>query len=75
MMVLTRISKKESFELQEGYTIDNYVGGVYIQIESEYNPEKPDYTPTNKTQYDLPENCNDYYEVDDSSLNLMLKGY
>ena len=61
--------------MEEGYTIDNYIGGVYIQIDYEKNNESPDYTPSDKTEYDLPQNCDEFYEVDDADLNLMLKGY
>ena len=72
MMVLTRLTKKDSFELEDGYTIDNYIGGVYIQVDYEYNDTTTDYVPSNKTQYDLPQNCTKHYQVNDSNLNLML---
>ena len=72
MMVLTRLTKKDSFELEDGYTIDNYIGGVYIQVDYEYNDTTTDYVPSNKTQYDLPQNCTEHYQVNDSNLNLML---
>ena len=32
MMVMTNLTYGEGFSLQEGETIDNYVGGVYVQV-------------------------------------------
>ena len=41
------------------------------------NDTTTDYVPSNKTQYDLPQNCTEYYKdvVDDASLKTMLEGY
>ena len=48
-----------------------------MQIDYEKNDTTSDYVPSNKTQYDLPQNCTEYYKdkVDDPSLITMLEGY
>lgn len=48
-----------------------------MQIDYEMNDTTTDYVPSNKTQFDLPQNCSEYYKdkVDDPSLKTMLEGY
>lgn len=65
MMVMTNLTYGPSFTLQEGETLDSYVGGVYVQVshnagkakESSKN-DKPEMTYS----YSLPVDCVETYK-------------
>ena len=69
MLVMTKLKVEEGFAMQEGTTIENYIGGVYVQVRyGESNETEADRSKVSY-EYSLPINCtelingNSYEEV------------